>query len=41
MVRDIPSVITDEAGIKAAEVEKEKKILHWKNSRDKYSRMTN
>ena len=27
MVRDIPSVITDEAGIKAAEVEKEKKNI--------------
>jgi len=42
VVRAIPSVIIDEeAGTKVAEVEKGKKMLHWKNSRDKYSRMTN
>ena len=37
MVRDIPSVITDEAGIKAAEVEKEKKNILEVVSKSFYS----
>lgn len=40
MVRDIPSeIIDEEAGSKVAEVEKGEK-MYWKNSRDKYNRMT-